>query len=154
MITNLQYNPRYHSHLIAIVKEMFDNFDDYDRYDYELVDWHVYKDMLKDTKNYVILGYLEKGKLVGFAVLNIQFQVIAYIWNVYVLPAYRGKGIGSKLKSELVEQAYNLGYPVIASEVRKDNTESNAMNNSAGWVQLRHRTSKFHQWYYKILRDK
>jgi len=151
MITNLQHDVKYHSKLLDIVKFMFDNFDDYDRYDYQLVDWHIYERLLKDTKNYVIFGYVVRNQLVGFGILDISFQVVAYIWNIYVLPEYRGRGIGSQLKKELELQAGWLGYPIIASELRKDNGESNAMNDKAGWQKLRHKTSKDHQWYYKYL---
>jgi len=52
-----------------------------------------------------VLGLYHRGALVGFARSVSDVVTFAYLADVYVLPAYRGRGLGTELVREMVDGA-------------------------------------------------
>jgi RimJ/RimL family protein N-acetyltransferase len=69
-------------------------------------------------------GYFDDGKLVGVSGVHVWSEPysIAALGNIAVLPAYRGKGIGSRLTSalcaDLRPQISTIGLNVMASNIQ------------------------------------
>ncbi|MFZ0391330.1 MAG: GNAT family N-acetyltransferase [Calditrichia bacterium] len=47
--------------------------------------------------------YSESGKQVGFARVVSDFAVFAWILDLFILPAYRGSGLGKNLMQEIMD---------------------------------------------------
>ncbi|XMB72846.1 GNAT family N-acetyltransferase [Mycoplasmatota bacterium WC30] len=68
------------------------------------------KELFDENNAKVLLAYYE-GKAVGFALYFYNFSTFKgkkglYLEDLFVLPNYRGKGIGNDLFNYLVEEAY------------------------------------------------
>ncbi|HET6409666.1 MAG TPA: GNAT family N-acetyltransferase [Chthoniobacteraceae bacterium] len=56
--------------------------------------------------------------------------------SFYVHSAYRGRGIGRKLKQAIIDEAKNLGYHTLIARVAEGSNESVHLNESVGFVHV------------------
>lgn len=57
----------------------------------------------KTIEHSMCFGVYEKGNQIGFARVVTDHVVFVYIMDVFILPAYRGKGYSKQLIKEIVE---------------------------------------------------
>jgi len=61
------------------------------------------KDVVKESiRNSLNFGLYDKEKQVGYARVISDYATIAYLGDVFILPAYRGKGLSKKLMKEVM----------------------------------------------------
>ena len=95
---------------------------------------------LSVTGQFPWLVWEEDGHIVGYAYACAPFARAAYSWcaepSVYLLPEYRGRGIGKRLYAALEQllrlQGYRLSYAIITSE----NRDSLAFHEAVGYRRL------------------
>lgn len=136
-----------------MIKHMFDSKEAYDSYGYEYLDWHKQLDIWDNRNDFFVVVAVHRKKLVGFAILDLRDDLIAYIYNSWVLPKYRRRGIASFFKKRMLEEARAKGCLMILSSVDKGNLASRAMNKKAGWSSRPSRRFSQVMVYYKDLRD-
>jgi ribosomal-protein-alanine N-acetyltransferase len=93
---------------------------------------------------YAFRGELESNRMAHYLVLRAGARVVAYagLWLMVdeahvttfaVLPAYRRRGIGGRLLSDLVELAADLGASVVTLEVRLGNVAARRLYQRFGF---------------------
>lgn len=101
-------------------------------FDDELKSISHYKAYYLQEPRYDFIPFIKHDKMVAFAIGQ-QFQNEYHVIMNYVSPEYRGEGIGSRLKSQLVDKAKERDCDIIYSIIRADNKASLRMNIKAGW---------------------
>jgi putative acetyltransferase len=81
---------------------------------------------------YVIVFY-ENDTAVGCGAIREFSTGIMEVKRMYVLPEYRGKGIASKILSELERWTKELGYNACVLETHKKQADAVALYNKAGY---------------------
>jgi ribosomal-protein-alanine N-acetyltransferase len=76
---------------------------------------------------------VEAGKIIGYAGMWLIVDE-AHVTNVAILPAYRGKRLGEKLMSALLEHAKNRGAVRMTLEVRASNTVAQGLYSKFGFT--------------------
>jgi GNAT superfamily N-acetyltransferase len=61
------------------------------------------KAILKSLENSLCYSLLEGGRFAGFARVVTDYSTVYYLCDVFILPEYRGKGLGKKLVNRLVK---------------------------------------------------
>lgn len=79
---------------------------------------------------YFIVEY--GGEIIAYAGIHVILEE-AYITNIAVLPAYRQKGIGTKLLSYIIKHASKLGATYITLEVRTSNVAAISLYKRFGF---------------------
>jgi len=93
---------------------------------------------------YAFRGELETNRMAHYLVARAGARVVAYagIWLMVdeahvttfaVLPAYRRRGIGGRLLSEVIELAADLGASVVTLEVRLSNSAARRLYQQFGF---------------------
>lgn len=57
----------------------------------------------KSIENALCFGMYHQGKQVGFARVVTDFATIAYVGDVFILEAYRGRGLGKRLVKAVMD---------------------------------------------------
>jgi len=90
-----------------------------------------------DERHPVLVAVVEE-RVVGWASLTRWSDRTAYAdtaeTSVYVHSTQRGRGIGRKLKSAIIEEARRLGYHTLIARVAEGSSESLHLNENAGFV--------------------
>lgn len=85
----------------------------------------------------VIVGEVD-GCIVGFASLTAWSDRAAYDGTaetaLYVHSSHRGRGIGRRLKAEIIEEAKRLRFHTLIARVTEDSAVSIHLNREAGFV--------------------
>jgi len=85
----------------------------------------------------VIVGEVDGG-VIGFASLAPWSDRAAYDGTaetaLYVHSSHRGRGIGRRLKTEIIEQARQLGFHTLVVRVTEESAASLHLNQEAGFV--------------------
>lgn len=88
--------------------------------------------------NHPILVAVIDGAVIGWSSLSRWSERRAYDRTVetssYVTSAFRGRGIGRKLKEAIIEEARRLGFHTIIARIVAGNEESLHLNESMGFV--------------------
>jgi L-amino acid N-acyltransferase len=78
------------------------------------------------------------GSVIGFAALAPWSDRAAYEGTAetafYVHSSHRDRGIGRRLKTEIIEQARRLGFHTLVARVTEDSAASIHLNREAGFV--------------------
>ncbi len=77
----------------------------------------------------------EEGEVVAYACASVLFEE-AEIGTVAVAPAFRGKGLGKRLMSELEERCKEVGAEAIFLEVRRSNAPAIGLYSGRGFEKL------------------
>ena len=88
--------------------------------------------------------------LCGFAMLTYWVNV-AEISDLFVIPGYRGQGIGTDILKALLEQAHKAGYTDIEIGVLASNTRARRLYERMGFVPVRTIQHKFPHGYEDII---
>lgn len=92
-----------------------------------------------DDRHPVLVAVVE-GKTVGWAGLTVWSDRSAYDdaaeTSFYVHSAYRGRGIGRKLKEAIIEEARRLRFHTLIARITAGSCESVHLNESAGFVHV------------------
>lgn len=59
--------------------------------------------MKKSIENSLCFGVYHQGKQVGFARVITDYATTAYVGDVFIIEAYRGKGLGKRLVKTIVD---------------------------------------------------
>lgn len=88
-------------------------------------------EMNNELSYYLVM--VEDGKIIGYAGMWLIVDE-AHVTNVAVLPEYRGKRLGEKLMSSLLEHAKKRGAIRMTLEVRASNTVAQGLYNKFGFT--------------------
>ena len=88
-------------------------------------------EMKNELSYYLVM--VEAGKIIGYAGMWLIVDE-AHVTNVAVLPTYRGKRLGEKLMSALLEHAKNRGAVRMTLEVRASNTVAQGLYSKFGFT--------------------
>jgi ribosomal protein S18 acetylase RimI-like enzyme len=88
----------------------------------------------ENWRNYQTLVGKVDGVVAGRAVLEARMYPFAEIENLEVMPAFRGRGVGSGLVSEAVKQASDLGFLAIHLQTFLNNTSAHALYARHGFL--------------------
>jgi len=87
--------------------------------------------------------YVDEGKIVGWAAITPKSRRCLYKgcveMSVYIDKDYQGKGIGTELVEQLLQEAKKLGYWSIYSAVISINTASIALHKKCGFREIGYR---------------
>ncbi|MCZ9881250.1 ribosomal protein S18-alanine N-acetyltransferase [Arthrobacter sp. B2a2-09] len=86
-----------------------------------------------DTRRYVVAE--AGGQIVAYAGL-MCIEPIADVQTIAVVPEFEGKGIGSAILTELIEEARRRGAVDVLLEVRADNPRAQALYVRFGFEQI------------------
>jgi ribosomal-protein-alanine N-acetyltransferase len=86
-----------------------------------------------DTRRYVVAE--ADGQIVAYAGL-MCIEPIADIQTIAVVPEFEGRGIGSAILTELIEEARRRGAVEVLLEVRADNPRAQALYVRFGFEQI------------------
>lgn len=86
-----------------------------------------------DTRRYVVAE--AGGQIVAYAGL-MCIEPIADVQTIAVVPEFEGKGIGSAILMELIEEARRRGAWEVLLEVRADNPRAQALYTRFGFEQI------------------
>jgi [ribosomal protein S18]-alanine N-acetyltransferase len=86
-----------------------------------------------DTRRYVVAE--ARGQIVGYAGL-MCIEPIADVQTIAVVPEFEGKGIGSAILTELLDEAQRRGATEVLLEVRADNPRAQALYVRFGFEQI------------------
>jgi len=91
------------------------------------------------SDNGVLHLYRYEGKVIGFSTIYNGFsstraETIAILNDLYVLPAYRGKGYGRELVDHAVEVARSRGYSRLQWLTAQDNDKAQKLYKTLGAV--------------------
>jgi ribosomal-protein-alanine N-acetyltransferase len=86
-----------------------------------------------DTRHYVVAE--AGGQIVAYAGL-MCIEPIADVQTIAVVPEFEGKGIGSAILTELIEEARRRGATEVLLEVRADNPRAQALYVRFGFEQI------------------
>lgn len=105
------------------------------------------------TKNFPWLVYVENGVVLGYAYASSWKSRSAYRFSaestVYLSQESIGKGIGSKLYSDLIVEAKNKGIHSLIGGIAQPNDESVALHEKLGFQKCAHFKEigfKFNKW--------
>ncbi|MBP1642294.1 MAG: family N-acetyltransferase [Acidobacteria bacterium] len=87
------------------------------------------------------LLHSEAGEPVGYLFLSFYFSLelggpVALLDELFVEPAHRGRGLGSRVVGELVEVARGLGLRALQLESERTNARATALYQRLGFVDL------------------
>ncbi|MBS4195957.1 GNAT family N-acetyltransferase [Lederbergia citri] len=103
---------------------------------------------LKHTLMYVVVV---DGKIVGFANFSrVDDSGIAELFAIYIYPEYQGKGIGTSLLKEGINNLENV--KEIYMNVEKDNNNGKTFYNSKGFEVVSHVDEDFDGYILKTIR--
>ena len=88
-----------------------------------------------DKINEAIVVY-ENNVLVGAGSIRYYDEINVELKRIYISPAFRGQGIGTKLVSLLVEWGKELGYQRVLLETGEKLTESVALYKKLGFERI------------------
>jgi ribosomal-protein-alanine N-acetyltransferase len=88
-------------------------------------------EMNNELSYYLVM--VEAGKIIGYAGMWLIVDE-AHVTNVAVLPTYRGKRLGEKLMSALLEHAKNRGAVRMTLEVRASNMVAQGLYSKFGFT--------------------
>ena len=88
-------------------------------------------EMSNDLCYYLVL--VDEGKIIGYAGMWLIVDE-AHVTNVAVLSEYRGKKLGDKLMSALMEYAKNHGALRMTLEVRESNAVAQGLYTKLGFI--------------------
>lgn len=107
----------------------------------------------KVSNNYPVLGAFESGRLMGFATYGSfrGFAANRYTLehSVYIDNAYRGRGLGKLLLTELIEAARQQQYHVMVGAIDAANHVSIALHEKLGFThagKIKEAGFKFGRW--------
>ena len=86
-----------------------------------------------DTRRYVVAE--ADGQIVAYAGL-MCIEPIADVQTIAVVPEFEGKGIGSAILTELIEESRRRGAVEVLLEVRADNPRAQALYVRFGFEQI------------------
>ncbi|GAB2710812.1 ribosomal protein S18-alanine N-acetyltransferase [Arthrobacter bambusae] len=86
-----------------------------------------------DTRRYVVAE--SDGQIVAYAGL-MCIEPIADVQTIAVVPEFEGRGIGSAILTELIEEARRRGAVEVLLEVRADNPRAQALYVRFGFEQI------------------
>ncbi len=86
-----------------------------------------------DTRRYVVAE--AEGQIVAYAGL-MCIEPIADVQTIAVVPEFEGRGIGSAILTELIEEARRRGAVEVLLEVRADNPRAQALYVRFGFEQI------------------
>ena len=86
-----------------------------------------------DTRRYVVAE--ADGQIVAYAGL-MCIEPIADVQTIAVVPEFEGRGIGSAILTELIEEARRRGAVEVLLEVREDNPRAQALYVRFGFEQI------------------
>src|SRR5213595_3035012 len=86
-----------------------------------------------DTRRYVVAE--SDGQIVAYAGL-MCIEPIADVQTIAVVPEFEGRGIGSSILTELIEEARRRGAVEVLLEVRADNPRAQALYVLFGFEQI------------------
>lgn len=87
---------------------------------------------LEDAANKLYMVICEENHIVGYAGAWLVYDE-GQITNIAVLPSARGKGYGSKLTKQLIDECFSRGMHEIFLEVRISNLAALAMYRNLGF---------------------
>lgn len=88
-----------------------------------------------DKINEAIVVY-ENNVLVGAGSIRYYDEINVELKRIYISPAFRGQGLGTKLVSLLIEWAKELGYQRVLLETGEKLTESVALYKKLGFEKI------------------
>ena len=92
------------------------------------------------TLRFPWLVWEEDGEICGYVYGSAPFERAAYRWcaerSVYLLPEYRGKGIGRKLYLAAEEILHRQGYQVVYAIITSENAGSSRFHERMGYTFL------------------
>lgn len=88
-----------------------------------------------DKINEAIVVY-ENNVLVGAGSIRYYDEINVELKRIYISPAFRGQGLGTKLVSLLIEWANELGYQRVLLETGEKLTESVALYKKLGFERI------------------
>ncbi|MCK2244460.1 MULTISPECIES: GNAT family N-acetyltransferase [unclassified Crossiella] len=83
----------------------------------------------------LLVAATESGELAGTGALRTLAPGIVEIKRMYVRPAWRGQGVGSRLLDGLVDQAIRLGASTIRLDTARFMADAQGMYRSRGFAQ-------------------
>lgn len=90
--------------------------------------------------SYPYLVYEADGKIVGYCCAHAWKERAAYFRTletaIYLSEEYKGKGIGRKLMTELIEECRRQDYYVLIACITSENEESSAFHLKLGFRQV------------------
>jgi L-amino acid N-acyltransferase len=99
-------------------------------------DWYAHK----AENGYPLLVAVEGSELLGYATYGEFRPKIGYAatreHSVYVRDAARGRGVGSRLMSELIDRAQRSGVHALIGAIAGDNEASLALHARLGFVEV------------------
>lgn len=99
-------------------------------------DWYAHK----AENGYPLLVAVEGSELLGYATYGEFRPKIGYAatreHSVYVRDAARGRGVGSRLMSELIDRAQRSGVHALIGAIAADNEASLALHARLGFVEV------------------
>ena len=88
-------------------------------------------EMRNELAYYLVM--IDEDKIIGYAGMWIIVDE-AHVTNVAILPEYRGKQLGEKLMSALIEHAKARGALSMTLEVRESNTVAQGLYSKFGFI--------------------
>lgn len=94
---------------------------------------------LKDDPHYIFVEAVEKGKLIGFAEVCVNEDLveeqkpILMIWDLRVDKSHRGKGVGRKIMQFIEEQGKQMDASFVFLGCDKDNKKAWGFYNHLGY---------------------
>ena len=90
----------------------------------------------------IFLVARENSQIIGFAAISFAWTLehggkSAWLDELYVLPAHRGKGVGSMLLEKVIEEVSSEGCGAIDLEVDQDHRRAERLYQRKGFEQLR-----------------
>ena len=161
-IVNCQYE-RHGKTILSIFNEAIANSTAL--YDYEPRTLSTVREWFENKKeyNYPVIGIEnDNGVLMGFATYGVFRSWAAYKYSVehsvYVDVQFRGKGVGKRLLTELVELAKQQNYHTIVGGIDAENFTSIKLHQSLGFVHcgtIKQAGFKFDRWldleFYQLI---
>jgi ribosomal protein S18 acetylase RimI-like enzyme len=89
----------------------------------------------------ILLIAIENSQVIGFAVISFSWTLehggkSAWLDELYVLPEYRGRGVGSMLVGKVIEAAKKEGCKAIDLEVEEDHRRAERLYERKGFERL------------------
>jgi GNAT superfamily N-acetyltransferase len=101
--------------------------------------------MLKDNMDKIEIISTPNGRLLlafdgaavaGLACMSKMREEIGGIKRMYVLPSFRGRGIGRELLDDLIEEARSIGYSRIRLDSARYMKEAHSLYRSVGFKEI------------------